>query len=286
MKWKPWYKSTEELPTDMPDEIKKLYVSKNGRIEFDDSKFDGLDEHLNPGVASNKEKALTEAKEAKQTARDAEAAKKIAEDALAAVQKPGTKLITKDEADQLEAYQKLGPPADIEKGLKRKDELETEVEQGKKTEGVRAICKEAGLDEEATTDFLNSSHGEGLELFTKKEKGKDPKTKKDVDLVVPYVKVTDKSTGKDVITEHKFETYLTDKKTPDYLTKAMFNGTAAAAASTNGGGNKQIPVVPDFSTNKTSADTQDAQVKTGKDYAKNLTEQTSTRTKPWEKKKE
>lgn len=290
-KWKAYYAKKEDFPDDMPEEIRKLYVSRNGRYEFDYADFEDLDGLSNPGLEANRDKWKREKEQADTALTEEKQKREAAEKELGNHKKPGMVSVPQAEYDQLKEYQKLGPVADVEKQIEENKDLKEQVENTTKEKERAAFCKDANLDPTALEDFM-ALRGDGIDkLFTKKTQIADPKDKsgkKKIDYNEPWVEITVKKDGKEKTEEYPLKKYMTEvNKVSDYLVNAVFTPSANSSTgqtNTQTGQNSQQVVIPDESTGRVSDDGTKPVTSPVKERNKKFIAENSTRRKPWEQK--
>lgn len=273
------YKATYASEAEVPDELKAFYHKKGGKWVFNFAEFEGIDDVVAPGLAANRDEFRSDKEKAEAKLQAAVDGEKAAKDELARIKAPGTKVISKDEAKQLEDYQALGPVKDLANMQSENTELRTEKEKNDRDKGLKTVCEETGLSHEAVVDLLDTRL-KGGEIFSKAGKGVDPKTKKEIDTKEPWVRVTTSVDGKkDKVEEFKLSDYAKDKAYPTYLVNGLFAQTD---------NQQQTPQktlnIPDASTGRSNGggkqeSGEDSLVK--KVVARGQQE-TSTRRKPWD----
>ncbi len=190
--------------------------------------------------------------------------------------KPGSKLITADEAQQLEEYQKLGPVKDIQEGLAAKTDLEQRVTKAANEKELQEICEATGLNYEVAKDFLSTERGQGLKIIAKKGKVMDGK--KEIEKELPFIQMTTKDGNKEKVEDHLLSKFAEDRKFPDYLKTSLFQAPVKQSrmgAAANVSGAVQIP---DLSQGG-SGGKDDSKVVDVKKHSFNAT--APTRRKPW-----
>lgn len=219
-KYKAWYASEDEIPQFARDN--KLYVSRNGRWEFDHGEFSELEELTSPGLAANKATLLQEKKDAN-TALTAEKTRADnAEAELRKLQKPGTKILSKEDAEQLQDYQALGAPKDLKVIKEEHAEQKSKLDKLGTESEVRKLCEEAKLNFEATSDFMSSDKAKGSKLIVKEVKEKDASGKETL-VKRPFIMVEkDEGNGRFKSEEYSLNDYA-DKNLPAYLAKSLFD---------------------------------------------------------------
>lgn len=220
-KYKAWYASEDEIPQFARDN--KLYVNRNGRWEFDHSEFDELEDLTSPGLAANKAKLLQEKKDANDALTAEKTRADNAEAELRKTQKPGMKILSKDESEQFQAYQALGAPKDLEK-MKTEHAEQSSKLKNLETEGdLRKICEDAKLNFDATKDFVSSEKAKGSKIFLKEVKEKNPTTGKEETVNKPYISVEkDEGNGRFKSEEFLLKDFA-EKNLPGYLAKSLFD---------------------------------------------------------------
>jgi len=228
MKYKAFYGSEDEVP----DEVKALYVSRNGRWEFQGSEFEGLAELLNPGLAANKETILEEKRRITTRAEDAEKRLSDLQAEVSKLKQPGTVTISSEDNETLTAYKALGPVKDIQKALNTKTELESKVRQIEFVSEVDKVSKTTGMNTDVVSDFLSQISGKNPKLSTKSTKVKDAKGAESEEISA-YITVDELDNGKPVQREYAFSDYA-KQNAKQYLLDAMFeNGKKETSKPTN-----------------------------------------------------
>lgn len=275
MKYKAFYASEDEIPQFARDN--KLYVNRNGRWEFDHGEFEGLEDLTSPGLASNRDTIKGEKIEL-QNAVTAE--KKRADDAeaeLRKIQKPGSKVITSEDAKSLEDYQKLGPIKDLEKMKTEHAEYAGKIENIESEKDVRKLCETAKLNFDAVNDFVSSNKAKGAKLLTKEVKVKDDKGKENL-VTQAFVSVEeDKGNGRFESKEYPLKEYA-EKNLPAYMAKALFEVSDETPAPAKDKSN--VTQFPKLSGGKSKSEEGGNDVEAKVD---SFNQSRNTRALPWEK---
>ena len=278
-KYKAWYASEDEIPQFARDN--KLYVQRNGRWEFDHGEFEQLEDLTAPGLAANRDALKNEKLGLQETITAEKLRADTAEAELRKMQKPGSKTITSEDANMLEAYQKLGSPKDLEKMKGEHAEYATKIKNIDTEKDIRKLCEETGLNFEAVNDFVTSNRGTNVKLISKDVKIKDDKGK---DTLVKRAFVTveeDAGNGRFKTDEYELKDYA-DKNLPSYVAKAMFETKEEDTTQRSTTTTTTSPRLPNLSGGKAGDNTN-----TDKDAAsraEQFNKQRSNRVLPWEKK--
>jgi hypothetical protein len=273
-KYKAFYAKEEDIPQFARDN--KLYVSRNGRWEFDHDEFEDLGDLTAPGLAANRDRIKGEKLDLQN---EVTAEKKRADEAeaeLRKVQKPGSKIISDDDAKQLESYQKLGPVKDLEKMKGEHTEYAGKLQNLESEKGVRKLCEDAKLNFEAVNDFVSSNRAKGAKLIVKDVKQKNDKTGKEELVKQAFIQVEeDKGNGRFESKEYDLKAYAKDNL-PGYMAKALFEVEDSAEPEEKKTGLK----IPSLSGGKAKSDDAEPDAKTRADQ---YNSQRNTRTLPWDK---
>jgi hypothetical protein len=271
---------------DIPAEDKHLYKQVGGKWVFDTELFDEdeIENLVVPGLTSNKSK-LKEEKTNSQTAlREEKEKTQQLQAELDKIQKPGTKVLSKEEAEQFEEYQKLGPAKDIDAKLKKSEENEKRVKEIEAEKEDDKIISEAKVDKQAFNDF-KKLHGEGLKFVTKEIEEQDPKNAKNkikrTALMVQY----DEKDGNTVKSREKeLSEYAKEKNVSQYLVDAIF-ATEVKGQQPNNQQRKIGVHVPSLAANSSKKPEGTGGGSQGeKSYAQKANERRNgSRTMPWQK---
>lgn len=219
-KFKAWYAEEGEIPQFARDN--NLYVSRNGRWEFDHAEFENLEDLTSPGLASNRDKFRQEKENAQNALTSEKARADKAEAELSKVQKPGTKIISDSEAQVFEEYKKLGAPKDLKKKVDEHGQLSEKLTRIEGEKDIRKLCEEAGLNFEAVNDLISSEKGSKLKLMSKKVKTKDAKGIETTSNQAYVTVEEDKGNGRFETKEYSLKDYA-DENLPKYLAKSIFD---------------------------------------------------------------
>lgn len=278
-KYKAFYAKEEDIPQFARDN--NLYVSRNGRWEFDHGEFEDLEDLTSPGLAANRD-ALKNEKLGLQNTITAE--KKRADDAeaeLRKTQKPGTKIIDSKESAMLEKYQKLGSPEDLEKIKGEHTEFATKIKNIDSEKDIRKLCEDTGLNFEAVNDFVSSNRGTNVKLIAKDVKEKDDKGKESLVKRAFVTVEEDAGNGRFKTNEFELKEYA-EKNLPGYVAKAMFEVGKEEPGKQTTTTTTTSPRLPNLSGGKAGTDNN-----TGQDAASRAEQfnaSRNTRSLPWAKK--
>lgn len=179
------YTSLEAIPEALRDEFEQV----DGKWQLKSTAVPGVGQLFNRSLAANEKKAVDQVKKRNQKISDLEAEVtrlttelETAKDEADVVKAPGSKVLSKEDAESFDTYVKLGTPKDIQAKVEKLDSLTQELNQLRTSKTVAEIAAAANLNPEVLEDFLISDKGRGIQLETEdvtvRENGKDTITKK------------------------------------------------------------------------------------------------------------
>lgn len=212
------YDSLDAIPEALRDEFEQ----KGSKWQLKDSAIPGVGPLFNKALAANSEKQLGQLETKKSRIRELEEELSTKNDRLAAIDSPGSQVLSGDDAKNWSEYTKLGTPSEIKTKL-----AEHAVQLAKITEFETGAAVTKAVDSlkdqinpEVLTDWLTSKEGEGVEVFVKTVEQTDAKNNK-VQVEVPWVKIEKKGDdGKVKVSEQELLTFAKETL-PDWKYKAL-----------------------------------------------------------------
>jgi hypothetical protein len=203
-----WYDSLEAIPEALRDEFEQ----SGARWRLKADAIPGASELLNPGLAANRDRALTQYTNEQQKSQRLEADLSQAQTELNNIRQPGAVVLSGDDAKAWEAYTKLGTPKELKKIAEELPELKARVEGQALTQSLQEIAETTGLNHEVLSEWATGKKGEGVTFLTKDGEG---------GAKVPYVKIEAKGDdGKVTVQEHELTAYA-EEHLPGWMFTAL-----------------------------------------------------------------
>lgn len=206
----------------IPAELRGFFKQRaDGKWVFDHTQFEGIAELVNPALEANRKQWMTNRDTERQLRTQAETEAAAAKAALAALQSPGSVVLSEADAKAWQAYTSLGDLKTVKEKVAGFDTANAELSTLKQTELWRGVAGQTGLNPDVLIDVLRSERGKGVELFAKDAKSK--KDGKDVDTKVPYVrwKVPGASPNEFSLKEAPLTDYATQQNWPGYIVSGL-----------------------------------------------------------------
>lgn len=190
------YDSLDAIPEALRDEFEQV----KGKWQLKVDAIPGVGPLFNSGLAANEQKAVDQAKRHRDKAKELQLLLDEAQDKLSAIDTPGHKILSGEDAKLFDSYVALGTPKEIETKLTDYESTSTKVRALETKETMSKISESAGLNAEVLTDWATSSEGTGLSFFTRSVEQTDAKgVKTTVD--APFVKIEKVVDGKTQVEE-------------------------------------------------------------------------------------
>ena len=231
MLFKAVYDSYEAIP-DITVGDKKLntyFELKNGKYVIKADAIEGAAEALNPGLADNRDRALTQLKTANDRVTELTGQLADAQRQAQNQNAPGSVVLGPEDAKTWKKYQDLGTPTELKKIKDEHHALVAQVE-GVKLEGsLQKIAEDTGLNFEVLRDWKKTRND--VELIVKEVEVDGQKVKQ------LFGKVSKPNGDKVEVTEQDFDTLTSDM--PAYMKTAL-----TTVDDTAGGGEVKQPQQP------------------------------------------
>lgn len=178
------YDSLDAIPEALRDEFHQV----DGKWKLKDSAIPGVGPLFNAALYANEQKAVRQAQDRQTKIKALEEDVNRLNDRLAVIDSPGSKSLSKDDADLWEQYNKLGTPKEISTKLTNLTDLQSKVEKFEISEGLAKITSTLQVNPEVLNDWATSSEGKGLTFFVKEVESTDAKGVKTM-VATPYVRI-------------------------------------------------------------------------------------------------
>lgn len=172
----------------IPEFARAEYEQKNGKWALKQDAIQGGGEHLNSGLAANRDALRTEKEQAQARAQQAEQRAQTAEAEVSRLKSPGTFILSGDDKKSFDAYVALGDVKTVKAKIEEHGALKARVTQIEKSESLRAVADAAKVNFDVLNDQLAMPGRENLsvaveDVTVKDAAGKDVLTKQAVMLV-------------------------------------------------------------------------------------------------------
>lgn len=204
----------------IPEFARAEYEQKNGKWHLKQDAIQGGAEHLNPGLAANRDALRTEKETAAQRATAAEQRANQAEAELSRYKSPGTVILSAEDAKSWKAYTELGDIKTVKAMVSEYPTLKGQITQAEKEKALQAAAQAAGVSFDVLNDQLKMPGREKLkvvvkDMTTQNAQGQ-PQTVKQAFMVVP----TQAEGGAIQLTEQPLIEYAKNNW-PSYVVSAL-----------------------------------------------------------------
>lgn len=207
--------------------LRSFFESKGGKWVLKAEAIEGAAEALNPGLADNRDRALTQLKAANDRVTELTGQLAEAQRSAANQNAPGSVVLSPEDARTWNKYQELGTPTELKRIKEEHPTLVAQVEGSKREAALQTLATETGLNFEVLRDWAKNRTD--VELYSKEVERDGKKVK------VLAGKVSRKVGDKTEVTEQDFDQLTGDM--PSYMKAALT--TAAAAGGAGDGKDKQ-----------------------------------------------
>lgn len=188
--------------------------------------IEGGPEHLNPGLAANRDALRTEKDTAVRAKSDVEAKLAEAERQLAATRTPGSRILGGEDAKLWDRFTQLGSITEVAKMVKEYPEIKKKLDLHSQESTWRAAAKNGSLNYDVLSEILSSERGQGLSIVNKKVEETDPNdSSKKITVERPFFIKREKT--EDGNTFREVETSVLDYATanfPAWMVNALKTG--------------------------------------------------------------
>lgn len=172
----------------IPEFARAEYEQKNGKWALKQDAIQGGAEHLNSGLAANRDALRTEKEQLQARAQQADHRAQTAEAEVSRLKSPGTFILSADDKKSFDAYVALGDVKTVKAKIEEHGTLKVRVSQIEKSEALRAVADAAKVNFDVLNDQLAMPGRENLsvaveDVTVKDAAGKDVLTKQAVMLV-------------------------------------------------------------------------------------------------------
>lgn len=213
----------------IPEALREEFVQINGKWQLKETAIPGVGQLFNSALAANERKAVDQVKKRNEKIVELTEENNTLKDKLAVIDTPGSKQLSKEDAESFDKYTKLGTPKEIETKLTQYTELSEKVTKFETTETLSKIATATnGLNADVLSDWATSKEAEGLSFFVKSVEQTDAKGNKTTS-DVPFVRIEKNEGGKIQVSERELLPFAKEML-PDWKYAAL------TTASTNGNG--------------------------------------------------
>lgn len=217
----------------IPEAMRGDFENKNGKWVMKLDAIPGAAELLNPGLAANRDRALTQYTNEQTRAAGLETQLAQATAELNNIKSPGSRILGGDDAKAYDGYVALGSLKDVKKIVDDHPKLVAQVEGAAKETTIQKVAAETGVNPEVLKDWANMESAKNLEFYAKEVEIDDPAGGKDkVKVKQLYAKKSSVVDGKTEITDHSFDELTSN--IPSYMKEALTKVETAEGETTNG----------------------------------------------------
>lgn len=185
----------------IPEFARAEYEQKNGKWALKQDAIQGGGEHLNSGLAANRDALRAEKEQAQARAQQAEQRAQTAEAEVSRLKSPGTFILSADDKKSFDAYVALGDVKTVKAKIEEHGTLKARVTQIEKSEALRAVADAAKVNFDVLNDQLAMPGRENLSVAVEDVAGKDAAGK---DVVAKQAFMLVNVTENGVIKQNKF----------------------------------------------------------------------------------